>query len=46
MKATQFNDNWYIKRLHEGGSGILVTLPHDAMLSEPRTELSLSLIHI
>lgn len=40
MKATQFNDNWYIKRLHEGGSGILVTLPHDAMLSEPRTELS------
>lgn len=40
MKAVQFNDNWYVKHLAEAGLGTPVTLPHDAMLSEPRSELS------
>ena len=40
MKATRFNDGWRWRRLEEEGPGALVTLPHDAMLSEPRSELS------
>ena len=40
MRATQFNDGWRVKRLGEDGPGAPVTLPHDAMISEPRTELS------
>ena len=40
MRATQFNDGWRVKRLGEDGPGAPVALPHDAMLSEPRTELS------
>ena len=40
MKGTRFNDGWYVKRLEEDGPGAPVTIPHDAMLSEPRTELS------
>ena len=40
MRGTGFNDAWYVKHLEEEGSGIPVTLPHDAMISEPRSELS------
>ncbi len=40
MRGTGFNDAWYVKHLEEKGSGIPVTLPHDAMISEPRSELS------
>ena len=37
MKATQFNDRWTCRHLEEDGPGTPVTLPHDAMLAEPRT---------
>lgn len=40
MKWTFFNDNWFIRHLDEEGEGIPVTLPHDAMLSEPRTPVA------
>lgn len=40
MRANQFNDGWRWKHLEDDGPGASVTLPHDAMLSEPRTELS------
>ena len=40
MKWTAFNDNWYVRHVEEEGLGTPVTLPHDAMLSEPRTEIA------
>ncbi len=40
MRALDFNADWRWKRLDEDTPGTPVTLPHDAMLSEPRTELS------
>ena len=40
MNKVSFNGHWLCRRLDEGGPGVPVTLPHDAMLSEPRTELS------
>ena len=40
MKANQFNDHWQVKHLGERAPGVPISLPHDAMLSEPRTELS------
>lgn len=40
MNQLEFNANWTWKHLGEEGFGTPVTLPHDAMLSEPRTELS------
>lgn len=40
MRAISFNEGWYWKRLEEEGAGNPVTLPHDAMLEEPRTKLS------
>lgn len=40
MKWTAFNDNWYVRHVEEEGLGTQVTLPHDAMLSEPRTEIA------
>lgn len=40
MKANQFNDCWQVRYLEDEGPGVPVTLPHDAMLSEPRSELS------
>ena len=40
MKANQFNDCWQGRYLEDEGPGVPVTLPHDTMLSEPRTELS------
>lgn len=38
MKAVSFNNNWTYKHLGDAGEGILVTIPHDAMLHEKRTK--------
>ena len=40
MKAHQFNNHWQVKYLGEKGPGVPIDLPHDAMLSEPKSELS------
>lgn len=40
MKYTSFNDNWYVRHLEEDGLGTPVTVPHDAMLSEPRSAIA------
>ena len=40
MKALNFNTGWTWRRLTEDGPGTPVTLPHDAMLSEARSETS------
>lgn len=40
MKSINFNDGWTYRRLGDTGIGTPVTIPHDAMLSEPRNELS------
>jgi beta-galactosidase len=40
MREISFNEGWYCRHLDEEGMGAAVTLPHDAMLSERRTELS------
>ncbi len=37
MLKIDFNDNWRFRRLNSGGEFKKVTLPHDAMISEPRT---------
>lgn len=39
MKKIDFNKNWLCRRL-EDKEGIAVNLPHDAMISEPRSEKS------
>ena len=41
MKRIDFNRNWTCRSLTRGGDALPVTLPHDAMISEPRTEDSL-----
>ena len=38
MKRISWNEGWTFYRLDERDSGCPVTLPHDAMLTEPRTE--------
>ena len=40
MKATSFNTGWTCRHLGDTAPGKPVTLPHDAMLAEPRTALS------
>lgn len=40
MRAINFNDGWFYKHLEDDGSGVPVTVPHDAALSEPRTATS------
>lgn len=42
MNKAGFNHGWTYRRLEDNGPGTPVTLPHDAMLSEPRTELAAS----
>lgn len=37
MMKLSFNEGWTCHHLDEAGRGMPVTLPHDAMLSEPRT---------
>lgn len=40
MKKLNFNSDWTVARLETPENTTPVTVPHDAMLSEPRTELS------
>lgn len=40
MKSVSFNLGWYVRHVEDAGLGTPVTLPHDAMLSEPRTALA------
>ena len=40
MRSTAFHDNWFVRHVEETGLGTPVTLPHDAMLSEPRTAIA------
>ena len=40
MKSVSFNLGWYVRHVEDTGLGTPVTLPHDAMLSEPRTALA------
>lgn len=40
MKWISFNEDWYVRHAEDSGLGTPVTLPHDAMLSEPRTALA------
>lgn len=37
MRGYEFNHDWTCRHLEEPGPGTPVTLPHDAMLAEPRT---------
>ena len=41
MKAVNFNENWRYRRIDVEGEERAVTLPHDAMLVEGRSEDSL-----
>ena len=38
MKRLDFNRGWTYRRMQEEGPGKEVRLPHDAMISEKRTE--------
>ena len=40
MRAISFNGGWTCRHLDEPGPGTPVTIPHDAMLAEPRSGLS------
>lgn len=40
MKWTSFNQEWFVRHLEEDGPGTPVTVPYDAMLSEPRTAIA------
>ena len=37
MKKWDFNKDWHVKNVTQDGAFLPVSLPHDAMLSEPRT---------
>ena len=38
MKAISFNSGWTCRHLEEEGPGMPVSIPHDAMLAEPKSE--------
>ena len=40
MKATAWNTDWLFRHLDSQENFVPVTIPHDAMQAEPRTELS------
>ena len=40
MKATSFNTGWTCRHLGNSAPGTPVTLPHDAMLAEERSQTS------
>ena len=40
MKATSFNTGWTCRHLGSSAPGMPVTLPHDAMLAEERSQTS------
>ena len=42
MRKTDFNKGWTCRCLTREGANMAVTLPHDAMLSEPRTQDSVA----
>jgi len=42
MRRMDFNREWTCRSLTRGGVAVCVTLPHDAMISEPRTEDSVA----
>lgn len=42
MKQIDFNHGWSCRSLSRPGEAVAVTLPHDAMLSEPRAEESVA----
>lgn len=46
MKKIEFNDDWYCKCQNSDDVGVKVTLPHDAMITEPRSEKSLGIHNI
>lgn len=41
MQRCEFNDGWTCRRINDGGSGMPVMIPHDAMLDERRSPDSL-----
>ena len=41
MKKLDFNHNWTVRPLSRAGEACPVTLPHDAMITEPRTPESM-----
>ncbi len=46
MKKIEFNHDWICKRQNAKEEGVSVTLPHDAMITEPRTKKSLGIHNI
>lgn len=46
MRKTDFNKGWHYRRFQETGDGTPVTLPHDAMAQEPRSEKSMGGRHV
>lgn len=46
MRKVEFNHDWYCKEQKTSGEGVLVTLPHDAMITEKRSEKSLGIHNI
>lgn len=46
MKKIEFNHNWICKRLNTKEAGVVVTLPHDAMITENRSDKSLGIHNI
>ncbi len=46
MKKIEFNNNWMCQCMEPGSESIPVTLPHDAMISEKRSEKSLGIHNI
>lgn len=40
MKAILFHTGWTYQHLGDEGEGVSVTLPHDAMLGEPKSEIA------
>ena len=46
MRKIAFNDGWTCRHAGDSGKGKPVTIPHDAMLDEKRTQESLGGINI
>ena len=46
MIRQEWNDNWFVRCMTENGEASPVTLPHDAMITEKRSEKSLGIHNI